>query len=261
VGTSNQPHPWEQRTFINLNFNLKNFEIKVTPNTDGYGKVSLNINWLKRVEYTVKVKKVRAQVPKSQSKKILGKYSVTFSKESDEFKPEDFILEISSKEIKQAEKQLDSKRKKFNEYLNRKQAWEEKKSQGLAENEPIPEVTLKEIEKELSLLARGYLSNKDPVKALELVLGISDENYKINLYYNLIRAFGFMDLDGTVEIIKNLTKNEKRTELIKNLAFDQIKVNPEQAPRMAFLIEDLSQREQLVINIIGRMLIIYKQNI
>ena len=230
----------------------KNFDIKLIPTLDGYGKLSINVNWLKRVEYTVKVKKVRAQVPKSKSKKILGKYSVKFSKESYDFKPEDIILEFSSKEIKQAEKQLDSKRKKYNEYLKHKQAWEERKSQGLAESEPIPEVTMDDIDKDMSLLARGYLSNKDLVKALEFALGISDENYKIPLYYNLIRAFAFIDLDGTIEFIKNLTKNDKRTELIKFIAFDQIKVNPEQAPRIAFLIEDPSLREQLIINIIGK---------
>ena len=230
----------------------KNFDITLTPTADGYGKLTIIINWLKRVEYTVKVKKVRAQVPKSKSKKILGKYSVKFSKESYDFKPEDIILEFSSKEIKQAEKQLDSKRKKYNEYLKRKDMWEERKSQGLAESEPIPEVTMDDIDKEMSLLARGYLSNKDLVKALEFASGISDKHYKITLYYNLIRAFAFIDLDGTIEIIKNLTKNDKRTELIKFIVFDQIKVNPEQAPRIAFLIEDPSLREQLIINIIGK---------
>ena len=232
----------------------KNFDVNIIPTADGYGKLSIYINWLKRVEYTVKVKKVRAQVPKSKSKKILKRYSITFSKESEDFNPENYILEFSAKEIKQAEKQLDSKRKKYNEYLMHKQAWEEKKSEGLVEPEPIAEVTLEDIDKDVGLLARGFLSNKDPVKALELALGISDENYKINLYYNLIRAFGFIDLDGTIEIIKNLTKDEKRIELIKNLAFDQIKINPEEAPRIAFLIEDLSVREQLIINIIGMII-------
>ncbi len=247
------PEDLEQEIHFNPG-ETKNFDIKLIPTLDGYGKLSIDVNWLKRVEYTVKVKKVRAQVPKSKTKKILGKYSVTFSKESYEFKPENFILEFSSKEIKQAEKQLDSKRKKYNEYLKHKQVWEEKKSQGLVESEPISELTMDDIDKNMSLLARGYLSNKDIMKALELALGISDENYKINLYYNLIRAFAFIDLDGTIEIIKNLTKNDKRTELIKYLAFDQIKVNPEQAPRIAFLIEDLSLREQLVFNIIGKII-------
>ncbi|MFX1340041.1 MAG: hypothetical protein ACFFDK_15630 [Promethearchaeota archaeon] len=232
----------------------KNFDVKLSPTLNGYGKLSMNVNWLKRVEYTVKVKKVRAQVSKRKSKKILGKYSIKFSKESYEFKPENFILEFSFKELKQAEKQLDMKRKKYNEYLNRKQAWEQKKSQGIVESEPIPEVLLEDIDKDMSLLARGYLSNKDPMKALELALGISDENYKINLYYNLIRAFAFLDLDGTIEMIKNLTKNEKRTELIKYIAFDQIKLDPEQAPRIAFLIEDLSIREQLVMDLIGKII-------
>ncbi len=232
----------------------KNFEINLIPTLDGYGKLSLNVNWLKRVEYTVKVKKVREQVSKSKSKKIFGKFAVKFPKEANEFNAENFILEFSPKEIKQAEKQFESKKKKYNEYLKHKQAWEEKKSQGAKESKPIPEVTIEDIDKDMSLLARGYLSNKDPMKALELALGISDENYKINLYFNLIRAFGFIDLDKTIEIVKNLTQNDKKTELIKDLAFDQIKINPEQAPRIAFLIEDLSQREQLIIDVIGKII-------
>ena len=247
------PDELEQEIHFNPG-ETKNFDIKIIPTLDGYGKLSMNVNWLKRVEYTVKVKKVRAHVPKSKSKKILGKYTIKSSKESYEFKSENFILEFSSKELKQAEKQLELKRKKYNDYLNRKQAWEQKKSQGIVESEPIQEVSMEDIDNDISLIARGYLSTKDPMKALELALGISDENYKISLYYNLIRAFAFIDLDGTIEIIKNLTKNEKRIELIKYITFDQIKVNPEQTPRIAFLIEDLSLRDQLVISIIGKII-------
>ena len=230
----------------------KNFDLKLIPTLDGYGKLSVNVNWLKRVEYTVKVKKVRENVSKSKSKKILGKYSLKFSKETYQFKPEEFILEFSSKQIKQAEKQLESKKKQYNDYLKHKQAWEEKKAKGIKEAEPVPKVTMEDIDKDKNLLSRLYLSSKEIMKALELSTEILNETYKINLYYNLIRAFEFIDLDRTIELVKNLTQNEKKTELIKYIAFDQIKINPEQAPRIAFLIEDPSQREQLIIDIIGK---------
>ena len=219
----------------------KNLDIKLIPTADGYGTLTFNVNWLKSIEYTVKVKKVRAQVSKSKIKEILGRYSITLSKESDDFDPRKYILEYSSKEIKQAEKRLNSKRAKYNESLR----------QNL-----IPEIKLVDIDNEIITIAKGYLSNKDPIKALEFALEISDEVMKMNFYHDLIRAYGSLDFDGTIEVIKNLPKNDKRTELIKKLALDQVKVNPEHAPRIAFLIEDIAQREQLIINVIGRIMTI-----
>jgi len=217
----------------------KNYDINLIPQVDGYGTLTFNINWLKGVEYTVKVKKVRAQVSTSKIKEILSRYSITLSMDSDDFDPNNYILEYTSKKIKQTEKQLNSNIEKYNEFIKQKL---------------IPEVKLEDIDNDIMTIAKGYLSNKDPMKALEFASKISDEGKKTNFYYDLIRAYGSLDFDETIEIIKNLSKNDKRTELIKNLALDQSKIDPEQAPRIAFLIEDISQREQLIINIVGRIM-------
>ncbi|TFG25802.1 MAG: hypothetical protein EU532_11340 [Promethearchaeota archaeon] len=214
---------------------MKNLDIKLIPTVDGYGTLTFNVNWLKRVEYTVKVKKVREQISKSQIKEILSRNSITFSMETANFNPENYIFEYSSKELKHAEKQLNLMREKYSTNTN-------------------SDVKLKDIDKSISNIAKGYIYHKNPVRALELALEISDEKEKLTLYYNLIRAYAKFDLNGTIEIVKNLAKNEKRIELIKNLALDQINVDPEQVPRIAFLIDDISQREQFMSNIIGRIM-------
>ena len=51
----------------------KTFEIKLTPIVDGFGKISMFVNWMKIVEFTVKVKKVRDSIVDSQINNILQK--------------------------------------------------------------------------------------------------------------------------------------------------------------------------------------------
>ena len=51
----------------------KNFEMKLVPIVDGFGKLSINIDWMKIIEYTVKVKKVRDTVSTSKINEILTK--------------------------------------------------------------------------------------------------------------------------------------------------------------------------------------------
>ena len=108
-----------------------------------------------------------------------------------------------------------------------------------------------EIENHLRKLAKGYLSNKNLETALKLSLKLSDEQEKSTLYYDLIRAYASIDLNGSFEILKNIPNKEKRLGLIRSVAFDQVKKDPEQAPRVAYLIKDPSIRENLIIDIIS----------
>jgi len=169
----------------------KKFNLKLTPTADGFGKLSLIIYWLKVVEYKVKVKKVREQVPKSRINKILDKYIMKSSESIDSFNPNDFF--DSTNKIKQLEKQLELKRKNFNEYPLLRKAWEERQLQGKAGPEPIREVSIEDIDNDIQQLAKTYLAEKNLIKALELALEISNEVKRIDFYYNLIRAFAFID--------------------------------------------------------------------
>ena len=230
----------------------KEFSVKLTPTKDGFGKLSIIIYWLKVVQYTVKVKKVRDTVPQSRMNEILDKYIMKSSEFADTFNPMDFI--DSTNKIKQLEKQLESKRKKSNEYPLLRKAWEEKQLQGTAGPEPILEVSIEDIDKEIHQLSKTYLADKNLIKALELALEISDEVQRIDFYYNLIRAYASIDLDNTIQILRTLTANEKKYELIKKIAMDQLKIDPEQSPRVAFLIDAPSVKKALITEIILKII-------
>lgn len=51
----------------------KNIVLKLDPTADGFGKLTINIYWLKIVEYTVKVQKVRDIAQASKIKEVLKK--------------------------------------------------------------------------------------------------------------------------------------------------------------------------------------------
>ena len=73
----------------------KNFEIKLKPIVDGFGKLSMFVNWMKIVEYTVKVKKVRNSVVDSQINNILQKQTLLVSKFTDAFNLDDFMISMT----------------------------------------------------------------------------------------------------------------------------------------------------------------------
>ncbi len=231
---------------------VKNFSIKLIPSSDGYGKLSIIIYWLKAVKYTVKVKKVRDAVPKSRIDEILDVNQIKILELNDSFNKEDYIGSTDQKDIKYAEKQLGLKRKVFNEYSLLKKAWDERKIHGDPGPEPLMEVSIEEINSDVKQLAKLYLVNKNLIRALELALEISDEVDKIDFYYNLIRAYSSIDLDGTMQILKSLKDNPKKNELIKKIAFGLLKIEPEQAPKIAYLIRDPSTKQSLLTEIIIR---------
>ncbi len=226
----------------------KEFNLKLNPTTDGFGKLSMVIYWLKVVQYTVKAKKVRDKIPQSKIDEILDKYIMKSSETLDSFNPLDYL--DTTNKIKQLEKQLELKRKKFNQYPLLRKAWEEKQLQGSTSPEPIREVSLEGLDNDIQQLAKAYLADKNLIKALELALQVSDEVKKIDFYYDLIRAYAFIDLDNAIQILKTITTNEKKYDLIKKIALDQLKSDPENAPRVAFLIDAPSVKKGLITELI-----------
>jgi len=238
----------------------KNLEIKLKPIVDGFGKLSMFVNWMKIVEYTVKVKKVRNSVVDSQINNILQKQTLLVSKFTDAFNLDDFMISMTMDEITQVEKELEKKKKEYKSFHLQKQNILTKINSGKKPNQnemSIEEIEnnkirlSSEIENHLRKLAKGYLSNKNLETALKLSLKLSDEQEKSTLYYDLIRAYASIDLNGSFEILKNIPNKEKRLGLIRSVAFDQVKKDPEQAPRVAYLIKDPSIRENLIIDIIS----------
>ncbi|MFX0187032.1 MAG: hypothetical protein ACFE8A_04775 [Candidatus Hodarchaeota archaeon] len=235
----------------------KNFEIKLIPTIDGFGKLSMFANWMKIVEYTVKVKKVRNVVPKSQINEILERQPILkVSKFADGFNIDDFIISITMDELTQIEKELEKKKKEYHSFHLLKQniLTQTEKSEtemSIEEIESNKKRLLEEIDNCSKKLAKGYLYNKNLEKSLNSALKLSNEQEKASFYHYLIRAYASINLDGSIEVIKNITNNDKKLSLIMNLAFDLVKRDPEQAPKVAYLIKDPLKRENLIIDIVN----------
>jgi len=214
----------------------KSIELKLQPTADGSGKLIINAYWLKIIEYTVKVQRVRETVPKSKTNKILDKKKIKISETIDLLHPEDFTTLMSFKEIEQAEKQLKVMKESY-------------KSSKL---DSTSNITITDIDSNIKKLAKGYLSVQNPQKALELALQLSDPNDQINFYYNLVRTYALKNLNEILQLIKNVNDSTLQQKIYKFLALDQVSSNPEQAIRIVFLIENDSIQEDILITIIGK---------
>ena len=217
----------------------KTTNLKLVPTADGFGKLTINVDWLKITEYTVKVQKIRDVVQESKFKKILEKYSFSVPKSVEIFNPSDFIIEMSKDVIKKAEQQLENLRKDYNSIV----------STGSTD------LRLQEdIDKYIKNLAKGYLSANNPLRALELALTLSNKNEQISLYLNLIRSYGSKNLDSSLQIVNNLNDSANQQKLLEFLALDQITINPEQSLRIGVTIKDSSIKEKLLITIFSRII-------
>ncbi|MCK4481096.1 MAG: hypothetical protein KAV01_11255, partial [Candidatus Lokiarchaeota archaeon] len=67
-------------------------------------------------------------------------------------------------------------------------------------------------------------------------------------------AYGLKNLDSTLQIVNNLTDLNSKQQLLKFLAIDQAKINPEQAIKIGVLIQDTSTKENLLINIYSKII-------
>ncbi len=235
----------------------KTFQINLVPTSDGIGKLTMFVNWMKIVEYKVKVKKVRNKVKKSQISKIFARQpSLSITKHSNAFNLDDFISSATKNELTQIEKELEKKTKEFESIHLLKQniltqKAKPKKEISITEIESYKKQLIEEIDSYIRKLAKGYLYIKDLEKTLQSALKLSDEQEKVNFYYDLIRAYASIDLDASFEVINNITDIDRKLSLIKNVAFDFAKKDPELAPKIAYLIKDPLKRENLIIDIIG----------
>ncbi|MFW9999603.1 MAG: hypothetical protein ACFE9Q_00100 [Candidatus Hodarchaeota archaeon] len=217
----------------------KKLNLNLEPTADGYGKFTIKVYWLKMVEYTVKEQKVREAIQTSKINKIFDKQEFKIKETIKELNSEDFIIEMSEKVIKQAEKQLSSLTKEY------------KSSESL---EMSKSELLEKINAYIKQIAKGYLSINNPQKALKLALMLSNKNEQRDFYLNLIRAYAFKNLEATLQIIKNLPDLEKRQEILKVLALDQVLINQEEAIKIANLINNPSIKENLLINVFGQII-------
>ncbi|MFX0004479.1 MAG: hypothetical protein ACFE9C_14700 [Candidatus Hodarchaeota archaeon] len=216
----------------------KEITLKLNPTADGFGKLNINVNWLKLTEYKVKVQRVREVVPVSKLNTILKAYAFTATKEFGMFNSEDYFINMDKNVIKKAEQQLKALREEF--------------SSAQSTGSPTSQLVEK-IDSYIKQIAKGYLSMNNPLKALEYALMLSNNNEQSNFYTNIIRAYASKDFNQTVQLTQNLQDFGLQQKLLQLLAIDQALVNPEQAIRIGSQIQDPADKEDLLNNIFDKI--------
>ena len=217
----------------------KNIDLKLKPTQDGFGKLTVNAYWMKLVEYKEKVQKIRDKIQSSKISQILRNKQFLQSVKSDSFNPKDFIIPTSKNGVKKIEKQIKESSTSSTE---------------LQINSQSSIVPKGEIEADKKLLAKSYLSTGEFYKALESSLQLINEEEKIKLYYNLIRANATLNLESTLQAIKNLNDINQKNLITKNIALDYVDSDPEQVSKILSLIKEDSTKENAILEVISKSL-------
>jgi hypothetical protein len=146
---------------------------------------------------------------------------------------------MTLKELQQGEEQLVIMKNNYNSSM----------SADPASISSSPEISLGDIDENIRKLAKGYFSNNNILKALELALSLSDSAEQINLYSKLIRAFAFENLDDVISIVKNLQDQRIKQDLFMSIVLDQILVDPISVIKLAESCEDTFLKFKILLNI------------
>lgn len=226
----------------------KKIDLSLKPTADGYGKLTINAYWMKLVEYMVDVQKIRETISVSEINRILKNIQVLEFDAGDDFNSKDFFITSNKSEVKKIEKEIKDLIKNYSETQENSQTSDTPLLKG------DTGVKLVEIDSQLRVLSKSYLSIGDFFKALECSLKLSDEGEKIKFYYNLIRANATVNLDATLEVIKKLNDKNKKNQVIEKIALDLLNTNQDQVIRVLSFIDDASLKEKALINIISKSL-------
>ncbi|MHA2392082.1 MAG: hypothetical protein ACXAEX_08925 [Promethearchaeota archaeon] len=206
----------------------KNIGVRLNPTADGSGKLTIN---------------VKEKVPTSKFDKILGAYSFKNTETVDRLNRDDYFITMSLKELKKAEVEMEAMKKNYESTL----------STSSPNKEAFTRITTEVIDKSIRNLAKGYLSNSNLQKAMELALQLSDGNEQTKLYINLLRAYAIDNLEEVLQIIKTLNDSNIQQNLYKSLVFDLLTINPIRAMDLSENIEDLNVRVKFLFTIIKEL--------
>ncbi len=190
--------PGDLKKFIEFNSGeTKEFELRLTPISDGFGKFTIDANIRNKSQHAIKTQRVRDFVSQSRINEIFVEHALDVSETHEDFKIDDFLISMTNNELKQAEEELESKRTN-------------------------PEITSIDIDNDIKRLAKGYLSNYDLNKALDLALRLSNENEKLDFSYALIRAYSFMNIDTTLQYLADskVIHGKKFLKLLQDITLD-----------------------------------------
>ncbi|MFX1496714.1 MAG: hypothetical protein ACFFBH_04225 [Promethearchaeota archaeon] len=228
----------------------KTIDLKLRSTGDGHGKLIINAYWMKLVQYTIKVQKLRDKVPSSNIKKILGGVQALTPDSNDKFKAKNFFVNSQKKNnIKNLENEIHSMRAEY-------EAFKQSQSELAVSNlvSPKPGVSPENIDSQLKTLAKQYLSVKNFYKALETALKLYNEAERIQFYYDLIRAYATVDLNACLEVIKSIDDQFNNYEIINKLILDFVDINHEEIIKILSLVEDPSKKEEIIAKVLGNVI-------
>ncbi|MCJ7649241.1 MAG: hypothetical protein MUP85_11560, partial [Candidatus Lokiarchaeota archaeon] len=209
----------------------KTIDLMLTPTGDGIGKLIINIYWLKFIETTVKVQKIRDSISSSKMDAIFHTKQFLPTDFKDDFNPNEYFNSTNKGEGKKIEKEIKSLRTPQNGQL----------------------IPVEKIDSLLRELAKIYLESNEFYRALETALELSIENEKIQFYYNLIRAYAVVDFDQCIQVITKLNDLDKKYQLIQNLGLDFVLVSVDQIDKLLALVDNQDEKQKILIKIISKV--------
>jgi hypothetical protein len=217
----------------------KNIDLQLKPTINGFGKLTVNAYWMKLVEITVKVQQIRDKISSSRIRQILKDKQFLHAVKSDSFNPKDFIISSDKNGIKKIENQIKDATTGSAEPQN---------------NDQSPNVSRAEVESNLKILAKSYLSNGEFYKALESSLKLTNESEKIELYYNLIRANATLNLESSLQVVEKLNDQNKKNQIAKCIALDYVIIDPDKVSKIISFINEDSLKETAIFDVIFKSL-------
>lgn len=221
----------------------KIIELQIIPKVDGFGVVSINAEWLKIVQFTVKVQKVREKVPSNKLDNIWKKYEPSPRFQKEDFDPNEFIQELSKGEIKKLNKNI----------CNIEDELEETPSQ---EAIKITDLT-NELRECLKSLVKAYMYNKEFDNALSTIKKFPNEDNKKKYLKNIIRTYFFIDFENMANAIDLIDDVEDKRTLMKTIVIDLIKEKPQNALK---LLEKLRNEREFYTNSLFQIAQLFLEN-
>ncbi|MHA1412202.1 MAG: tetratricopeptide repeat protein [Promethearchaeota archaeon] len=227
----------------------KLIEFKINPIGNGIGTLKVDVFHLKKVQYTVKVEKVREKIKISKLQNIFSQIAPLSEVKISKFNVNDYFIEVQKGEIKKLEKHIKTLKEQLVEAQNPQQEilTEEKPKFPL----PEPVSIQKEIDNSFKRLSILYLSLDDFSKALETSRELSDPTEIERLYFNLIRAYSSKNLTQVFDIIQNLENEEKKYKLMTEIALDYLNFKPEEFQRIIEFLRDKEKCTEIILELLG----------
>ncbi|MBD3195750.1 MAG: hypothetical protein GF317_11880 [Candidatus Lokiarchaeota archaeon] len=222
----------------------KTVKANLIPTRDGFGKLTIELFWLKKIEYTAEVQKVREKLPEGILSRLFSEYEVESKEEQTSFNYKKYFNELSKSGLKGLEKRIEE----IEELL-------ESNESEVSKNASKGDLLL-ELDESIKNLAYAYLSRGGLKKAIEILQTLKDNDDKKTAINNLIRAFAYEDLEAIISFMDDNKLNFEANDSLRGLiAIDQAESNPELSYNIITKIENEKHRKKILksyLNVISK---------